>query len=261
MIQSAANSKVKYVRRLQAEARFRRREQAFVVEGTRWVAELVGEPAPHHLFCTAAWLAKPPHQQLLTQWGQEPTLVSDEVMRHMADTETPAGVLAVLPHPKHNIPAHPQLLLVLDAVQDPGNLGTIIRTAVAANASALLLAPHCVDPFNPKVVRSSMGALLRLPIAQQTWAEIETTAAPNPIYLAAGEAQTSYTAVNWTTPSTLIIGNEAHGAGTQARALNHTPIRIPLYNNIESLNAAVATSVILFEANRQIASPHHLMSM
>lgn len=252
MITSASNDKLKYVRRLQAERRFRQREGVFVVEGTRWVKELaLAAVAPTMFFATADWLASPTHQNLIAQWGHRPLEVERTLLHQMAETDTPAGVLAVVPQPSLAWPAQPSLLLVLDAIRDPGNLGTLLRSAAASGVDGVVLGTGCVDAFNPKVVRSSMGAVLRLPIRTAVWEEIAGLVAGTAVYLAAGEGQVAYTAVDWRTPAALIVGGEADGAGSEARQLAHQLIHIPMHNSMESLNAAVAGSVILFEAVRQ----------
>ena len=255
MINSLQNSKVKYVRRLQADRRFRAREEAFVVEGTRWLTELLTYPKPaRHLFATADWLKNPQQASLLSDLGAVQP-VSAEVMAAMSDTETPQGILAVLDRVKRPFPPNPSLLLILDSIRDPGNLGTILRTAGAAGVAGVWLGPGCVDAYNPKVVRSSMGALLRLPIADGSWAEIGESVKGLAVYLAAADGELVYTAVNWTHPSALIIGSEASGAGQQARQLAQHQIAIPIKSHTESLNAAIAAGVILFEAVRQQATP------
>lgn len=167
MITSPSNDKVKMVRRLQTERRIRAQEQAFVVEGDRWLAELVHyQLPPRHLFFTPEWQVS--HTEILAQLAQfthlPGLLVNEAVMAAMSDTITPPGVLAVVPMPQLPLPAQPSLLLILDAINNPGNLGTMLRTAVAAGVDGVLLTPGSVDATNPKVVRGSMGALLRLPV-------------------------------------------------------------------------------------------------
>lgn len=255
MISSLSNAKVKYVRRLQTDRRFRNREKHFVVEGTRWLTELVTMARPAAmLYVTERWLETAVHAQILQQLtsvGQSaPMLVSDEVMQAMSDTNTPAGVLAVLPMQPRLLPDQPTLLLILDEISTPGNLGTMLRTAGAAGVDGVLLGPGCVDLYNPKVVRGSMGAHLRLPIHSQTWAEIAATVANMNVWLATIEADLVYTAVNWQQPSALIIGSEAAGAGAEARSIA-SGITIPMHAATESLNAAMAAGIILFEAARQ----------
>lgn len=255
MITSLSNAKVKYVRRLQTDRRFRSREQLFVVEGTRWLNELVtmAHP-PEQLFYTERWLETAVHAQILQQLialGQSPLPVSEEVLQAMSDTETPAGVLAVLRMAARPLPATPTLLLVLDEISTPGNLGTMLRTAGAAGADGVLLGPGCVDLYNPKVVRGSMGAHLRLPVHHMTWPEIVATIQGMQVWVATLQAEMAYTAVNWRQPSALIIGSEAAGAGDAAREAATGSITIPMQAATESLNAAVAAGVILFEAARQ----------
>jgi RNA methyltransferase, TrmH family len=160
-------------------------------------------------------------------------------------------VLAVLGMVERPFPPNPTLILILDSIRDPGNLGTILRTAAAAGVAGVWLGPGCVDAYNPKVVRSSMGALLRLPLAGGSWPEIAASAEKLTVYLAAADGERVYTAVDWTEPAALIIGSEASGAGRQAHQLAHERISIPIKRHTESLNAAVAGAVILFEAVRQ----------
>lgn len=257
MITSLTNAKVKYVRRLQAERRFRSQEKQYVVEGTRWLAELVGMERPLTLlFYTEQWLetaVSHAHilQQLTSQTHSTPLLTSSEVMQAMSDTSTAAGILAVIPMQAQPLPTNPALLLVLDGISTPGNLGTMLRTAGAAGADGVLLGPGCVDLYNPKVVRGSMGAHLRLPVHNQTWPEIAQTAQGMQVWVATVQAERAYTAVNWQPPSALIIGSEATGAGQEARQIASGSITIPMHAATESLNAAMAAGIILFEAVRQ----------
>ncbi|MBN1660626.1 MAG: RNA methyltransferase [Anaerolineae bacterium] len=252
MITSVQNDRVKYVRSL-ARRRVRERERRFVVEGTRLIDEVTRagiEPAL--LLYTEAWgesdaghdlLARPPSPSD----GAWP--VSDEVLAACAHTETPQGVLAVVPVPR--IPPRPGLLLVIDGVRDPGNLGTILRSAEAAGTGQVLLAPGTVDLYNPKVVRGAMGAHFRLPAEAAGWDEIAVRAASRAVWLADAAGDVAYDQVDWTAPSALIVGGEAEGAGGEAAALAGGRVYIPMAGGTESLNAAMAATVILFEAARQ----------
>jgi len=260
MITSPANPQVKYVRRLQADRRFRANERAFVVEGTRWMRELVAAGIkPRALFATAAWMESNEGRALLAALGAA-VPVSDAIMAAMSDTDTAPGVLAVLPITPRPWPEAPTLLVILDAVGNPGNLGTILRAASAAGADGVLLGPGCVDPWNPKVVRGSMGALLRLPVRSASWPEIgeevEQEVAGLDVWLATASramapAPLAYTAVDWRRPSAILIGGEAHGAGAAAEKLAGGRVTIPMRDATESLNAALAAGIILFEAARQ----------
>jgi len=256
MITSTSNAKIKYVRKLLNDGRFRRREGAFVIEGTRWLAEMTAFKERLQLvLVTEQWLAQQDNQMLIETLALSKSsgleLVSDRVMAHASDTETAAGVLAVVSTVTTELPESPDLLLILDRVADPGNMGTILRSSAASGVDGVLVAPGSVDIYNPKVVRSSMGALLRLPVLPFSWKEIKQTVKGMNVWLAAADGRTPYTEINWQQPSTLIIGSEAHGAGQRAYEIAHNPVRIPMAAETESLNAAVAASVILFEARRQ----------
>ena len=252
MITSSRNPKVKYVRRLQTDRRFREREGAFVVEGTRWLDEVGHWIHPAELvFYTDTWREKAEHDQILQQVAGPTQPVSEEVMAAMSDTETPAGILAVLPVKPIPLPPAPTLLLILDRVRDPGNMGTMLRTGAAAGADGILFTPGSVDVYNPKVVRAGMGAQLRLPLRQVTWTEIEKLTTGMAVWVAAADGTYPYHEVNWRRPAALIIGSEAHGAGRKADNLARGSVYIPMHAATESLNASIAAAVILFEAVRQ----------
>jgi len=224
----------------------------FVVEGTRWLAELVRlGRQPRELLHTTDWIRPPEHAELAARSGGRTSLVSDTVMTEMSDLEQPAGVLAVVEQIALPMPTQPSLLVVLDNLRMPGNVGTIARTAAAAGADALLLSPGSVDFYNPKVVRGGMGAHLRLPAQQATWGEIERHCAGMAVWLAAAGGEREYTAVDWNEPSVLVIGGEASGAGPEAMRLAGGRIAIPMAAETESLNAATSAAIILFEAVRQ----------
>lgn len=254
MITSHSNPQVKYVRRLQADRRYRTGEGAFVVEGTRWLREAAAAHiTPRALFATTAWMESNEGRALQAALGPA-VPVAIEVMAAMSDTETSPGVLAVLPIASPSWPDAPSLLLILDAVGNPGNAGTILRAAAAAGAGGVLLGPGCVDPYNPKVVRGSMGAVLRLPVRPASWAEIGERAAGLDVWLAAAREGVAYTAVDWRRPAAILIGGEAHGAGDAAEQLATGRVTIPMHDETESLNAALAAGIILFEAARQRAA-------
>lgn len=253
MITSITNEKVKYVRRLQNDRRFRQREARFVVEGTRWLQDVAAASALHPslLFFTPAWGESATNAQLLLILGGQHYPVSEAVMATMSATETPQGVLAVLAQFTLPLPTQPSLLLVLDGVSTPGNLGTMLRTAAAAGAEGVLLGPGSVDAYNPKVVRGSMGAHLRLPIHSLDWGAIAQIVQGMAVWAAVVTEGVDYTAVSWTPPSALIIGSEAWGISENGQQVATGKVTIPMAAQTESLNAAMAAAVILFEAARQ----------
>lgn len=189
--------------------------------------------------------------ELLRRAGVEPLLVDEAVMAHVSDTQQPQGIVAVFALPRVRVPERLQRVLILDAIRDPGNLGTILRTAAAAGVEAVLLSPTCVDPYNPKALRAGMGAHFRVAVAEMKWERITEVCKLNAVYIADGGGELRYDAVDWRQAWALVIGGEAHGAGDEARQLAQTRISIPMAADTESLNAAVATGVILFEAARQ----------
>jgi TrmH family RNA methyltransferase len=255
MLTSAANERVKLVQKLQSQRRARENEGRFVVEGTRLVEEAIfsSSPIDFVFYCNPDHRAQGLLDRLVRQ-GVTTLEVSPAVMNACADTEHPQPLLAVLPFPALT-PAANSLLLICDRLADPGNLGTLLRTASAARVDSTLLAPGTVDPYNPKVVRGSMGAHFRVPIEPLAWEQIRERTAGLQVWLAEAGGGLRYDEVDWTQPSALIVGSEADGPSAEARALAAQSVSIPMPGGSESLNAAVAGSVILFEAVRQLLSP------
>jgi TrmH family RNA methyltransferase len=207
---------------------------------------------PALVFYTEAWAGSAAGQRLLPALQnseQGDWLVSEAVMAACADTQTPQGVLAVVPFVE--LPPQPGLILVLDRVRDPGNLGTILRSAEAAGTGQVLLAPGTVDVYNPKVVRGAMGAHFCLSVTSLEWPAIGQRLAGRAVWLADAAGVVAYQAVDWTQPAALIVGGEASGPGQEAAALATGRVSIPMGGRAESLNAAMAATVLLFEAARQ----------
>ena len=255
-ITSASSQKAKFVRSL-GRKRTRYKEGCFVVEGRRLVEDALQAGARLRMaFCTDDFAQSPTGADIVARLrdsAAEVFLVASPVMRALSDTITPQGVLAVAEMPRWPRPSPPtRVALILDAWRDPGNLGTALRSAEAAAADWVALTPGSVDPFNPKVVRGGMGVHFRLPIFTD-WNLQETASLLEgiPIYLADARADLPYDDVDWTQPSALVVGGEAHGLGETAHQLNAVPVAIPMAGAPDSLNAATAASVILMEAARQ----------
>ena len=252
MITSVHNERVKYIRSL-ARRRVRQQEGRFVVEGTRLLAEMVRAGVrPVFVLHTEAWAATQEAEALLPALALAEEgiwLVSEAVFGACADTETPQGVLAVVPQLSHE--ARPGPILILDQLRDPGNLGTVLRSAEAAAVGLTVLTPGTVDLYNAKVVRGAMGAHFRLPVASLRWTAIDELVAGRSVWLADASGEVAYDAVDWRRPSALIVGGEAAGAGEEAAALAEGRVFIPMGGETESLNAAMAATVILFEMARQ----------
>jgi len=255
MITSLKNDKVRHIQALQKRRKARQRERRFVFEGVRLVEEAIrAGVAPEVVFYTEEALAAGPGPELIESMrslGATCFPVSKGVFSACSDTKTPQGIMAVLPIPDLPRPAEPTLTLIADGVRDPGNLGTMLRTALAAGVELVILAPGTVDASNPKVVRSAMGAHLRLPITALRWQAICDASRATHVRLASADAEVAYTSVDWTEPTALIIGGEGAGAGERARELARERVSIPVAAGVESLNTAVAAAVILFEIRRQ----------
>jgi TrmH family RNA methyltransferase len=227
-----------------------------VIEGLRLVREAAAAPCEITWgFYTPEFIADARGQALIDRMRAHDVAlwrVTDEVMAALSDTETPQGIVAVLPMPALPIPEGPGLSLLADGIRDPGNLGTMLRTAWAAGVRRVLLPPGNVDVTNPKVVRAGMGAHFALPIRTLSWDAVPAAVAGETLWLAEVAGGFPYDEVDWTGLVTLIIGGEAHGAGPRARALaKGRHVYISMAPGVESLNAAMATAILLFEARRQ----------
>lgn len=255
MITSTSNDSVKYVRSLYRR-RTRHGERVFVAEGLRTVEEaLKAGVQPAFVFHTTALLDVPRARAVLTQVEEQHAnvrAVSEAVMTAMAETVTPSGILAVLPMPTPMIPHPLEWVLILDGLRDPGNLGTILRSALAAGVQLVVTTTGSVDAYSPKVVRSGMGAHFRLHLLlDQPWSAIAELTADMRVLLAEAAEGQLYWQVDWRLPTALVIGGEAEGVSSDAGHLATGHVKIPMRTEVESLNAAVASSVLLFEAARQ----------
>jgi len=252
-ISSLDNPRVRELRALHRRS-VRYRQRAFLIEGVRLVEEALSSGLPLHLaLYVPEQLQKMPRGAALLERlaaCREAFSTTPQVLRSVSDTVTPQGVVAAVPFPERP-PQGEGLLLVLDRLRDPGNCGTILRTAEAAGVRAVYLSPGSVDPFSPKVVRAGMGAHFRLALRVASWAEIAAEVAGRQVLLAEARAGRPYDQVDWTLPTALILGGEAEGAGAEARALAAGVVSIPMAGAAESLNVAVAAGILLFEALRQ----------
>lgn len=253
MITSPSNPRVKWVRALQTRRSSRSDEAAYVVEGERMAREALAAGAAaravfytEHLDARGRGLVNS-----LQRAGASAEAVSEAAMAAMSATETPPGLLVVLPIPEPALPQPITLAVVADRMADPGNLGTLIRTCRAAGVQALFLSEGTVDPYNPKVIRGAMGAHLHLPILPASTAEILRRLQGVPLWLAEARQGVAYHQVDWRSPAGLVIGGEAAGASDNLRAACQGTVHIPLRGDSESLNAAIAAAVLLFEIARQ----------
>jgi RNA methyltransferase, TrmH family len=236
--------------------RARERQQLFVAEGVRAVEELLRSPLRVRGMLVAPQLSGASRGSTLLDHarrsGVELTEVDEREFAGAAETDSPQGVLAIGEIPDTTLSNLTLLdrarLVVLDAVQDPGNVGTILRTAAALDATAVLAMPGTVDLWNAKVVRSAMGALFHRPALSCTWAELDTFLAPNAVALWGADA--AGTPLDEMTPPDrlgLLVGNEGAGLTPEGLARVAQRVSLPISSTVESLNVAVATGILLYQ--------------
>lgn len=255
MITSAQNTKLKLIRSLQGRAKERREAGAFLAEGVRLLEEALATDWPFRFALYGGELSER-GQKLLEQLraaGVELEEVSPELLAAVSETETSQGLLAALALPEQQVPDLETLdfVLIPDQIRDPGNLGTLIRSAAAAGAQAVFLPPETADAFSPKVVRAGMGAHFRLPLCSLGWESIRAYSKGLNVFLADAAGETSCWQADFSPPLALIVGGEAEGASEPARKLANRLVNIPMPGKIESLNAAAAGAVLMFEVVRQ----------
>jgi TrmH family RNA methyltransferase len=254
MITSPQNPKLKLARALQGRPKERWEEGAFLAEGVRLVEEALAAEWPIRYVLYSGVLSERGKGLVgrLKVAGLDVEEASDDLLQAVSEAETSQGILAVLELVTLPLRDSPNFILIPDQVRDPGNLGTLIRTAAAAGVQAVLLPPETTDAFAPKVVRAGMGAHFRLPIQAMDWNEIELVCkqARLQIFLADMYGQSCWE-TDFRGPLALIVGGEAEGASEQARKLSNAIVSIPMPGGAESLNAGVAGAILMFEVVRQ----------
>lgn len=267
MITSTSNPQVKELSRLMKKRRARDEAGVFLVEGPRMVRELLEDDTWQDQIgkvYMAESFAQGPNSGMIRPGqngkGYTAELVSDTVYARISDTKTPQGILAVVRRKEYRMEevmgeepgrAH---ILVLDNLQDPGNLGTIFRTAEAAGATGIILSSDCVDIYNPKVIRSTMGAVFRMPflyVDDLPGTVGELKQAGITVYAAHLEGMNPYDREDYRSRCAFLIGNEGNGLREDVAACADCRVRIPMAGKAESLNAAVAAAVLMFEVSRQ----------
>jgi TrmH family RNA methyltransferase len=250
VIRSPDNRTIKLARSLHhRDARWS--ERAFLVEGFRAIADAIASGAKPRVVLVQEGREREARARLPSDLPMR--VVAEPLFARLSDTVTPQGILAVFPFPDLPISETvPPLIVVLDRLQDPGNVGTLIRSAAGAGATAVVFTHETVDPYNPKAVRAAMGAHFRVPLRWETDADVQRllVSCANRV-VADARAELCYDDVRWTEGSAIIIGSEAHGPSIRGKDFANMRARIPLLAGMESLNAAVAGAVFLFEAARQ----------
>ncbi len=256
-IASTQNPLVKQIRKLH-QAKHRHQQQLFLLEGTHTLEAACESEYPLVCVChTVRWAQNHPELwQQASQHAQRTVEVTPEVLKAISTTVHPEGVVATAPRRLNPSPAFPfsGIGLALETLQDPGNLGTIVRTATAAGVDRLWASADSVDFDHPKVLRASVGAWFRLPMAVSpdlTTLVRECRQQQIQVVAACAGGTQNYWQVDWCRPTLILLGNEGAGLSSELVALAQQQVRIPLAPGVESLNVAVATALMVYEAYRQ----------
>lgn len=255
MLTSLQNPLVKQLRKLH-QAKDRREQQVFLLEGTHLLeAACLANRAIATVCYTEDWQANHPHLvEQIHQRAMRVELVSQDVLKAIATTIQPDGVVATLERASTPSPTFQNLGLILETIQDPGNLGTMIRTVAAVGADGLLLSAGSVDLDHPKVLRASAGQWFQVPMAASEDLAVEIKSYQQQgmqVIATLPTATQSYWEVDLRQPTLLLMGNEGAGLSPELASLADFAVSIPLHPGVESLNVAIAAALILYEAKRQ----------
>ncbi len=257
MITSTGSSQVKHVLLLQKKSKARKEYQEFVVEGAKMVLEA---PKDRIVKVYVSETYGNNNKELLEKLalGQEKLeIVSDNIFAHMSDTRTPQGIMAIIKMRCYNIEEiilDKALIIGIENLQDPGNLGTIMRMGEGAGVTGIIMSAGTTDIYNPKTIRSTMGSIYRVPFMYadnfvETIKMLQNRGVS--VYAAYLKTRFNYTEPDYTKPTAFIIGNEGNGITEAAAAAADTLVKIPMEGSVESLNAAIACTVLTYEAVRQ----------
>lgn len=262
MITSTSNGRIKRVIGLQSKAKQRKEEQAFVIEGPKLLME-----APLHLVKEAYFTERFYADYIKKDSRMEDKLshlacemVSDEVLKRMSDVKTPQGVVCVLKKEDQEIvnllhrEAEFPFYLIIEDLQDPGNLGTIFRTAEAAGVDGIIMNEGCADMYNPKTIRATMGSLFRVPfiyVAKLVPVLEKLEQWDIKIYASCIDGTKNYDAFDYIEGTAFLIGNEGTGLTDEIKKRASHQLVIPMAGEVESLNAATAAAVLMFEVAKQ----------
>lgn len=263
MITSSANSRVKQVIQWQTKAKERKKAGVFLTEGFKMYEEAPLESilevyvAESALASLEKMDAKEEKMAVkLKKTGYE--VVADSLFKKMADTQTPQGILCVVKQPEYRLEEilkqDRPLLMILENLQDPGNLGTIIRTGEGAGVTGVIMTAKTVDIFNPKVIRATMGSVFRVPFLyvedmEDTLKKLKEKGIRT--YAAHLAGREYYDSFSFTGGTAFLIGNEGNGLEKNTADLADSYLKIPMEGKVESLNAAIAASLLMYEAQRQ----------
>jgi TrmH family RNA methyltransferase len=257
-VTSGSNPAVKEARQLK-NRKDREEKGLYFIEGARIVEEALAAGARiSTVFVTEAFLRAGGNlAELLEKSGCRTYSVTDQIFREISDTETPQGILAVVRMSKMDLNAaeiNGGLFVILDSVRDPGNMGTIIRTADAAGFSGVVICKGCVDVYNPKVLRSTMGSIFHIPLYSGGNAVDAVKALKSrgiKVFASHLDGKSSIYQADLAANAAIVVGSEAEGISDETAEASDLLVRIPMPGAAESLNASVAAAIMMFESVRQ----------
>ena len=265
-ISSPANEKIKLVTQLQSKASARRKQKMFVVEGIRMyeeipASELVATYVSEKYYDETIKAGKLSKEAKANLSIRDYYIVADSVFKNMSDTVTPQGILAIVKQKEYSLEdiinnGKDKVFIVLESIQDPGNLGTIVRTAEGAGVAGIIMNKETVDIYNSKVIRSTMGSVYRVPfMVTENLAETIEELKKNKVTVFAAHLKgDEYYAKNLYEGSVaFLIGNEGNGLSDEIAKMADKYVKIPMDGMVESLNASVAAAILMYEAKRQKA--------
>lgn len=266
MITSMSNPRIKEVQQLLKKAKVRRESGLFVVEGVKMFRE-APKGRIESVYAASSFLQDGENQGLLkskgvTEENGKLQAVDDRVFKSLSDTVTPQGVLCLVKQEECSLEeimtddksGCPPFLMVLEDLQDPGNLGTIVRTGEGAGVTGIILSKNCVDLYNPKVIRSTMGSVYRMKVCR-----VDSVAGILPKLHGCGvrsfaahlRGERFYDEEDYGCGTAFLIGNEGNGLSDETAEAAMELIKIPMAGQVESLNAAMAAGVLMYEVSRQ----------
>lgn len=255
MITATSNKRIKWLVSLSEKAKERKKEQVFLVEGTKMFEE-ADEEFVREVYVSESYIEKNGISEKLRRIGYE--AVSDEVFKKISDTKAPQGILCVMNQYKYTLEGllkkENPVLVLLEDIQDPGNLGTILRTGEGAGIDGVIMTKDTVDIYNPKTIRATMGSIYRMPFLYVDSLEEVVKVLQKKgivVYAAHLDGQEYYDSFDFTKGSAFLIGNEGNGLKKETADLADAYLKIPMEGRVESLNAAIATSLLMYETYRQ----------
>jgi TrmH family RNA methyltransferase len=242
-VTSEHNPDIKRIKALRDRRSVRHAERLCIVEGPRFVEDAARSAVPRLLVVTEQ-RADEHHPR-----ADDLLIVPESLFTAISDTATPQGMLAIFPFPDVQRPFGPELMLIADGIQDPGNLGTMIRSAAALGATGVVCGRGTVDPWSPKVIRSAAAAQWQIPVMLAD--ELPTILERVDLLISDSSARKPIDHADLTRPIAIAIGSEGHGVGQELRLRPHSLVAIPMSGRIESFNAGIAAGIMLYEAQRQ----------